>query len=617
MDFNPKLVVVPEQINNKTFYIIRDDKLIGGTKQRMLEPIIKSHHDTVEFVYAGPVYGYAQIALSYIASKLNKKATLFLAKTQPLHHLTEFAKQFNPKIVEIEFNTKFNTKLKDVQKAASLYVKSRINTYLLPFGLSGKENVEILAEQIKKANNIINPNPKRIWLVAGSATLLNALYIVFPNTFFNVVQVGKKVWPDQLDETRTKLYTSDQKFWEEAKILPPYPTVRTYDAKVWIFVMKYGEDGDYVWNVGKDTDRDNSLYRYKDVNSFVKAVNQGTVGFPYKRLYFSDDKIYKMFDNLKKYRYNDRLVNKQYKLRNIDLPESKLQFLGKQTVLLTKEEDYLDFNTLSDTFQEHCRMFCKVYKLGSPINYYFDNTFKLATDCLRNYSEITPYNMRETLYKFAKECTSHRPSLLVSLVQMFKSKSVLDVSAGWGDRLIGSLAASVDYVGVDPNNCLHAGYQMMINYFSNNKNKYTVLEGRFEDENLLIPTDRKYDLVYTSPPYFDLEVYSDTAPQSVSDYKDENAWFNHFLKPALSRAWSLLENEGLFTININQKQGERYVNNMIDFINSFKDSVNLGVISYSNTQLTNPQPIWIWKKSVYKTDYYKYKERYHELKIKS
>jgi hypothetical protein len=33
---NPYIVVLPEQIHNRIFFIIRDDKLIGGTKQRML-----------------------------------------------------------------------------------------------------------------------------------------------------------------------------------------------------------------------------------------------------------------------------------------------------------------------------------------------------------------------------------------------------------------------------------------------------------------------------------------------------------------------------------------------------------------------------------------------------
>lgn len=247
--FNPQLVVKPVVIknNNKTFNIVRDDYLVGGTKQRMLGKIIELH-DYNEYVYAGPVFGFAQIALSYVCHVLNKKATLFLEYKNPRWSLTKYAMKFNPKIVEIDQPAS----LKKVQSAAKQYASDKKNTYLIPFGLGSDEFIDILHKQIKDAlpKKMIKHPPKRFWLVAGSATILNALYKVFPNTYFNVVQVGKKIWPDQLDETRTTLYVSDEYFTKQAKIQPPYRTVKTYDAKLWKYVLKYGQTGDYVWNVG-------------------------------------------------------------------------------------------------------------------------------------------------------------------------------------------------------------------------------------------------------------------------------------------------------------------------------------------------------------------------------
>ena len=93
--------------------------------------------------------------------------------------------------------------------------------------------------------------PKRIWLVAGSGTLLKSLRKVFPRSKFMVVQVGKKIWPDQM-RVKDKLFVSPKKFWEKADPLPPYPSVSTYDAKLWEFVLKYGKNDDYVWNVAKN-----------------------------------------------------------------------------------------------------------------------------------------------------------------------------------------------------------------------------------------------------------------------------------------------------------------------------------------------------------------------------
>lgn len=52
-------------------HVVRDDYLIGGTKQRALAQLLL-HNPCSEFVYAGPVYGFAQIALSYCAKVLGK-----------------------------------------------------------------------------------------------------------------------------------------------------------------------------------------------------------------------------------------------------------------------------------------------------------------------------------------------------------------------------------------------------------------------------------------------------------------------------------------------------------------------------------------------------------------
>jgi hypothetical protein len=213
----------------------------------MTYKIIEINHKYSEFVYAGPVFGYAQIALAYVSYILNKKATLVLEHREHKWHLTKFAMIFGPKIIEVNQPTT----LKKVQKVAENYVENNNNNkYLLSFGLYS--NIDILAEQLKKAIPVFMKDPKRLWIVAGSATILNALYKIFPTTYFNVVQVGKKIWTDQLDEKRTKLYISEEYFTKIAKKQPPYPTVATYDAKLWTFVLKYGENGDFIWNVGKD-----------------------------------------------------------------------------------------------------------------------------------------------------------------------------------------------------------------------------------------------------------------------------------------------------------------------------------------------------------------------------
>jgi len=255
----------------RTFHVIRDDYLPGGTKQRAMFKIL-SESPCEEFIYAGPAEGFAQIALSYTAQQLGKKATLFLAKQKERTDLTKRALTYKPHLVEVDSPIRGKpAPLKLVQQKAQDYVTDDEKQCLLPFGLFSEEYIDILSDQLMAASEGADiPETANIWLVGGSGTILHSLYKLYPHAHFNVVQVGKefhtiddrKQWsrenkmPLSLEATynpeNTTLYISKKKFWELASPLPPYPSVKTYDAKLWEFALKHGKDGDYIWNVAKD-----------------------------------------------------------------------------------------------------------------------------------------------------------------------------------------------------------------------------------------------------------------------------------------------------------------------------------------------------------------------------
>ena len=55
---------------------------------------------------------------------------------------------------------------------------------------------------------------------------------------------------------------------------------------------------------------------------------------------------------------------------------------------------------------------------------------------------------------------------------------------------------------------------------------------------------------------------------------------------------------GKLVLIINQLPNEQYIQKMLNYIyNNINDLHYLGVIGYSDSQLKNPQPMWIWKKS--------------------
>jgi hypothetical protein len=165
----------------------------------------------------------------------------------------------------------YSTKtLSEIQTEASDYVTRKNQTepnktFLIPFGLDSDDYNEILESQLRKAIPEDFPTPKTLWLTVGSGTILRVLGKIWPNTQFMPVQVGKKLWEDQYTPdlwkriggySRIEKLKAPQKFFEPVsrKLRPPYPSVASYDAKVWQHILQEGEEGDFIWNVAKDID---------------------------------------------------------------------------------------------------------------------------------------------------------------------------------------------------------------------------------------------------------------------------------------------------------------------------------------------------------------------------
>jgi len=258
-NYNPEIKVTEikcikkgEEVKKEIIvHVIRDDFLEGGTKQRALLPMLFSSQEK-EFIYAGPVCGFAQVALSYSIQQLKfqgKIATLFFAKTTELHSLTKRAKDFGANLNPVSPGY-----LKNVQLEAEKYSKDPIraqNTKLLPFGLYYPEFIWTLKTQIQNTlpKSLIDDPPKRLWLIIGSGTVFSALKEVWPKTHYLIVQVGKYVNEKMLKNVNYTVYIAPESFESSSKTPPPYPSASSYDAKIWQFISEHGQDGDYIWNV--------------------------------------------------------------------------------------------------------------------------------------------------------------------------------------------------------------------------------------------------------------------------------------------------------------------------------------------------------------------------------
>lgn len=152
---------------------------------------------------------------------------------------------------------------------------------------------------------------------------------------------------------------------------------------------------------------------------------------------------------------------------------------------------------------------------------------------------------------------------------------IWDPSAGWGGRLLGAMSVNrevvnnIHYIGTDPNTDHNTTegrtkYHELADFYNRVKNKGVLC---FETHNNSYeiyqcgsevmteqPAFKKYkgvvDLVFTSPPYFAKEVYSEDPEQSAIKFNTYDLWRDGFLKPTLQTAYEWLRPGGYLLWNI-------------------------------------------------------------------
>ena len=122
--------------------------------------------------------------------------------------------------------------------------------------------------------------------------------------------------------------------------------------------------------------------------------------------------------------------------------------------------------------------------------------------------------------------TIYRPLLTKRIIEYYNPNSVLDVCVGWGGRMLGTACKpNVKYTGIEP-------FTKTFNGLKSIKDKLNLDNVTLYNdtaENVLPTLTEKYDLALTSPPYWNLEIYSDEETQS-HHYGNYDEWYEHFLK---------------------------------------------------------------------------------------
>ena len=133
---------------------------------------------------------------------------------------------------------------------------------------------------------------------------------------------------------------------------------------------------------------------------------------------------------------------------------------------------------------------------------------------------------------------------------------IFDYSGGWGARCLGAMSLNYNYICVDP---LTASNITELYDFFKSRNLTTshceIWKNVSEDEEvynyILNKMKIKVDMCFSSPPYFNLEVYDKTqTEQSYNKYKEYNDWLEYYWKPTCRNCYNILNKDGYFGLVI-------------------------------------------------------------------
>jgi hypothetical protein len=291
----------------------------------------------------------------------------------------------------------------------------------------------------------------------------------------------------------------------------------------------------------------------------------------------------------------------KYRLSNVNL--DPIYNNGEYMIIPTSDSDYFSINCLTDCFTEEARLEAKRFNQElSPAEYWSQH----HADIREKHPGASLKVLRNVLYKSTVEVMNFKLHVAVCLYDYFQPTSVFDCCSGHGDRLIAAMSRSYirTYEGCEPNVKSQRGAMLAAQIFNANKKKRLQIHPiPFED--FVFEEGAYYDLVFTSPPYFDVEIYSSASTQSIIRHPTEAAWYSRFLLPMFLRCWERVRQNGHMAISLNNVRDgnrfrfsstERLIADLTTLCAGAEWCGTVSVCNFDANTKKRMEPIFIWHK---------------------
>lgn len=255
--------------------VVRDD-LINGSKCRFADLLVQSiKEDTL--VYVQPRVGLAGVSILNIAKRYGKKVVLFMPSSKRISHHQAVCIERGaiPKFRRIAAMPNLNLVAKEwAEKNGAKFI---------PLGLKHELVVACAARVAMNITDVLRiPQPDVCFAATSTGVLVRGLQIGWDKTKFYAVTVARNMKAGELGRAEPIIEPLEFAQTEKKHNLPPFPTVNTYDAKVWKYAKEYKEKNPnetvWMWNVGQEPElKDPTIFdriiSYRDWNQVLPEDN--------------------------------------------------------------------------------------------------------------------------------------------------------------------------------------------------------------------------------------------------------------------------------------------------------------------------------------------------------
>ena len=313
----------------------------------------------------------------------------------------------------------------------------------------------------------------------------------------------------------------------------------------------YCDNGIYKWKYETDKEKEDVYTSIIDKLNIISTEKFNLLSEIEQMVY-----VNKVVEEIRKinifpiYYFNEKGIKKEIlsvRERDIKFTENKLITQAAQGLLLL---DFLFPNLhLVDAGNSN----------GNCVYNRFYDDIKLKK-CIRAYmSQRAFVNMRTPFFTYGRyfwnTATNFAPIRAKAIYERFCPKNgvILDYSAGYGGRMLGALASQNNYFyyGIEPNKNTIYNLNRLGNYikgaFGENENRFELINSGSED---YCNEKIQADFIFSCPPFFGLERYSDEPTQSINKYPQYTMWLKYYARETIKNCRKMIKDTGLFGIDV-------------------------------------------------------------------